>query len=302
MIPSLVLNTLRAYVRHVPGSVGKSLLAGRLLNRCLEQYPVTGCARTRYGAVFSVDTSDFIQRFLYLFGVWEPHLTAWMRRRLVPGDTFVDVGANIGYFTVLASRLVGPSGHVVAIEASPHFHQALADNLRVNGCGNVRSVNIAVGDNATCLTFYLENAANLGATTIVRPHTVQSSFEMQAQTLPQILTPAELTRARLIKIDVEGAEGAVIAGLTPLLNQLRPEAELVIEVTPGRLAKLGRSVDDLLDPLFAHGFHLYRLTNDYSAASYPAALRRPAVPLRWRRQVTEMSDLVFSRIDADKLT
>ncbi|MEU4234335.1 FkbM family methyltransferase [Nonomuraea sp. NPDC026600] len=302
MISTPALSALRAYIRHAPGRLGKAALVERTLNQRLEQRPVTTTARTRFGAVFPVTTSDLIQRYLYLFGIWEPHLTAWLRRRLHPGDTFIDVGANIGYFTVLASRLVGPSGHVVAIEACPQFHQALTQNLRANRCGNVRSLNTAVYDTATCLTFYLEHATNLGATTIIRPRTAQSSFAIQAQTLPQILTDTELTQARLIKIDVEGAEGAAVRGLTPLLDRLRPDAEFIIEVTPRRLAKLGHSIDDILQPLRAHGFHPYRLANDYTASSYSAALRRPALPTRWHQPITEMSDLVFSRIDADTLT
>ncbi|GAA3225146.1 FkbM family methyltransferase [Nonomuraea helvata] len=302
MISTPMLSALRAYVRHAPGRLGKAALVERTLDRVLEQRPVTITARTRFGAVFPLTTSDLIQRYVYLFGVWEPHLTAWLCHRLRPGDTFIDVGANIGYFTVLASRLVGPAGHVVAVEACPQFHQALTQNLSANGCGNVRSVNTAVYDTATRLTLYLEDAANLGATTIIRPHTAQSSFAIQARTLPQILTDTELTQARLIKIDVEGAEGAAVRGLTPLLDRLRPDAELIIEVTPRRLAKLGHSINDILQPLLAHGFHLYRLANDYTASSYPAALRRPAVPTRWHQPILEMSDLVFSRIDADSLT
>ncbi|MFE2684477.1 hypothetical protein [Streptomyces mirabilis] len=74
-----------------------------------------------------------------------------------------------------------------------------------------------------------------------------------------------------------------------------------MEVTPRTLAKQGQTVDDVLGPLLDHGFHPYRLTNDYAAASYPAALRRPVPPIRWHRPVTEMSDLVFSRCDAETL-
>ncbi|SCF63177.1 hypothetical protein GA0115259_100393 [Streptomyces sp. MnatMP-M17] len=71
--------------------------------------------RSRFGARFAVDTQDLIQRYIYLFGVWEPHMTRWLRGRLEPGDTFVDVGANIGYYSVLASQLVGDGVKVVAI-------------------------------------------------------------------------------------------------------------------------------------------------------------------------------------------
>ncbi|MGW4981618.1 FkbM family methyltransferase [Streptomyces mirabilis] len=301
MIPAPLLHTLRAYVRHAPGLLGKPWLAGHLSDY-LKHHPLTATARTRDGAVYPVVTGDVIQRYLWLFGVWEPHLTAWMRSRLAPGDLVVDAGAHTGYFTVLASRLVGPSGRVVAIEPSPAFHQALTANIAANGCSNnVRTVNAAVSDTPGRVTFYLERATNLGGTTAVRPRTVEASFEADAAPLPTLLTEKELTAARLIKIDVEGGEAAALRGLAPVLKGLRDDVELVVEVTPRTLAKQGRTVDDVLGPLLDHGFHTYRLANDYAAAGYPASLRRPAPPVRWRGPVTEMSDLVFSRLDVETL-
>ncbi|MFD8005663.1 FkbM family methyltransferase, partial [Streptomyces mirabilis] len=277
MIPPPLLHTLRAYVRHAPGLLGNPYLAGQLSDY-LKQHPLTATARTHDGAVYPVVTGDVIQRYLWLFGVWEPHLTAWMSSRLAPGDLVVDAGAHTGYFTLLASRLVGPTGRVVAIEPSPAFHQALTANITANGRGNVRTINAAVSDAPGRLTFYLERATNLGGTTSVRPRTVEASFEADTAPLPTLLTEEELTAARLIKIDVEGGEAAAVRGLTPVLNGLRDDVELVVEVTPRTLAKQGRSVDDVLGPLLDHGFHAYRLANDYAAASYPAALRRAGGP------------------------
>ncbi|MGW0844240.1 FkbM family methyltransferase [Streptomyces sp. NPDC002787] len=300
MIPPPLLRALRAYVRYAPGRLGKPQMATRLSDH-LKHHPLTATARTGDGAVFPVVTSDVIQRYLWLFGAWEPHLTAWMRARLTPGDLVVDAGAHTGYFTVLASRLVGPTGRVVAIEPSPAFHRALTANLAANGCANVRTVNAAVSDFAGRMTFYLERSTNLGGTTTVRPRTVEASFEADAAPLPHLLTEEELAAARLIKLDVEGGEGAAVRGLAPLLPRLSDDAELVIEVTPRLLAKQGQAVDDVLGPLCEHGFHVYRLANDYAAGSYPAALARPAPAIRWHGPVTEMSDLVLSRTDAATL-
>jgi hypothetical protein len=139
VIPPFALRALRAYVRHAPGCLGKPRLAGHLSEH-LKQHPLTTTARTRTGTVFPVATSDVIQRYLWLFGTWEPHLTAWMRSRITPGDLVIDVGAHTGYFTLLASQLVGPTGSVVAIEPSPAFHQILTANIQTNGCANVRTI------------------------------------------------------------------------------------------------------------------------------------------------------------------
>ncbi|WP_079150619.1 FkbM family methyltransferase [Streptomyces hygroscopicus] len=293
----------REYVRHAPWSAGKRALVERHLNAALRDRPLHRMARTRFGATFAVDTQDLIQRYLYLFGVWEPHMTRWLQRRLQPGDVFVDVGANIGYYSVLASRLVGRNGKVVSVEASPAFHRILLRHAQRNGCANIRAVNAAVSDRDELLTFILASSRNMGANSIV-PYDgpAESTFQIAARPLPALLTEEEITRARVIKIDVEGAEGGVVRGLLPLLSRVRPDAELTVEVTPQRMAELGESVDDLLDAVRAHGFHVYHLANDYAAGSYPDALRRaPKVPVRRRGPVTEESDLVFSRVDAETL-
>ncbi|MFD8097790.1 FkbM family methyltransferase [Streptomyces malaysiensis] len=293
----------REYVRHAPWSAGKRALVENHLNAALRDRPLHRLARTRFGATFAVDTQDLIQRYLYLFGVWEPHMTRWLQRRLKPGDVFVDVGANIGYYSVLASRLVGGSGKVVAVEASPTFLGLLQRHARRNGCANIRTVNAAVSDREELLTFILASSRNMGANSVV-PYDgpAESTFEIAARPLPDLLTEDEIAQARVIKVDVEGAEGGVVRGLVPLLDRLRPDAELTVEVTPQRMAELGDSVEELLAALTGHGFHVYRLTNDYAAGSYPDALRRaPEVPVRWRGPVAEESDLVFSRVDAESL-
>ncbi|MEU2354584.1 hypothetical protein ABZ599_16715 [Streptomyces misionensis] len=130
---------------------------------------------------------------------------------------------------------------------------------------------------------------------------MEASFDADAAPLPQLLTKAELATARLIKLDVEGGEAAAVRGLAPLVPRLRDDAELVIEVTPKLLAKQDQVVDDVLGPLCEHGFNVYRLANDYAAATYPAALAKPAPAVQWNGPVTEMTDLVLSRTDADTL-
>ncbi|MBC3842978.1 FkbM family methyltransferase [Streptacidiphilus sp. 4-A2] len=224
--------------------------------------------------------------------------------RLSHGDTFVDVGANIGYDSILASRLVGAAGRVVSIEASPEFHRKVLHQARLNRAGNVRAINAAVSDRRRPLTFVLASSHNMGENSAV-PYDgpAESTFTIDAAPLPELLGSDELANARVIKIDVEGAEGGVIRGLAPALGKLRPDAEIAIEVTPERMAKLGDSIEELLETMEGSGFHAYRIVNDYSAESYPPALHRaPSVPTRWRQPLIGENDLVFSRIDADALT
>lgn len=293
----------RRYVRDAPVSFGKATLAGRVLNRHLREHPRRRVTETGFGTRVAIDTQDLIQRYLYLFGVWEPYMTGFLQRRLRPGDTYVDVGANIGYFSLLAAQLVGDEGRVVAVEASPVFHRSLLRNVALNGCANIRAINGAVSDTEEILKFVLASSANMGANSIVPfDGPAESTFEIAARPLPDLLTEEEIARARVIKIDVEGAEGSVIRGMAPMLSRLRPDAEITVEVTPERMAQLGDSADELMQTMRAHGFHPYQLVNGYAPESYVAALHGAArVPERLRGSVIGESDLIFSRIDSDTL-
>ena len=302
MPASTLARLLRAYVRHAPGTVGKAQLVDRFLDDHLRTRPLHTAARLRSGDLVTLTTSDVIQRYQYLFGEWEPNLSAFLRDRLRPGDTFIDVGAHRGAFSLLASHAVGPTGRVVAIEPTPQFHDDLTSAATANHRANIRTVRAAASDLTGTLTLYLEDPANLGHTTAIRPRHVHTTFHVSAAPLTELLGQAELDTARVIKIDVEGAEAAAVRGLLPALPHLREDVELVVEVTPKLLAKQGESAAGIIDALHDHGFHPYTLTNDYDPATYPQAMLRPKSPVRCTETPEHMTDLVFSRTDADRLT
>ncbi|MBZ4015844.1 FkbM family methyltransferase [Streptomyces purpurogeneiscleroticus] len=268
MIPALIQmkrDVARWYVRYAPGVVGKSTVLDKCLNAELRDHPVVRQARNRVGA---------------------PHF-----------------GANIGYYSLFALHLVGESGKVVSIEAYPRFHSVLVDQAEANNRTNLRAVNAAISDRDDVLTFVLASSRNMEANSIV-PYAseAKSTFEAQARRLPDVLTAEGIAKARVIKVDVEGAEGAAVRGLEPVLDQLRPDVELAIEVTPHRMTELGHSAEEQPETFMKRGFNVYRPANDYAAGSFSAALHRGAqTPIRWRGQVTDESELIFSRVDAEEL-
>jgi FkbM family methyltransferase len=289
----------RWYVRYAPGHLGKPPIS-RQVDLALQATPRRFVTTTRFGASVAGTSTDLLQRYLYEFGVWEPNLTAWISGRLKPGDVFVDVGANIGYFTLLAARLVRPGGHVVAVEASPSIFASLRSNLERNLAENVRSVQVAAADAPQRLPVWRSDPTNLGATTTVYSHGLHWEAEVNALPLTEILTPAEASRARLIKIDVEGFEAAVVRGLIPMLTSCRDDLEVVVEVNGSRTPP-GDDAEQLVAQLTACGFHVYAIENDYEPDSYVSGQpsRRPQ---RVDQRIGgQPADLVFSRLDADHL-
>jgi FkbM family methyltransferase len=290
----------RLYVRYGPFSAGKRFLWARVIDPYFAWTSHPFVASTIFGMKMTGDAKDIIQQYIYYFGVWEPHITAWVSRRLAPGDTFVDVGANIGYYSLLASRLVGEAGTVVAIEASPKTFGDLLINLKLNGVYNVRAINVAASESAGTAKIYRGHEHHTGLTTTLEGRGFDLECEVHAAPLSAILKPEELQGARLVKIDVEGAECSVVAGMASLIRKGRPDVEIIIEVCPELLMLQGKTPNDVLRPFLDAGYHAYRLDNDYSPQAY-ISVHREKRPHRICTPIQETVDLVLSRQDAKYL-
>jgi FkbM family methyltransferase len=260
--------------------------------------------QTSAGNRFMCRLPDLIQLYLWLFDIWEPDLTEFIQRRLAPGDGFIDVGANIGYFTALAARRVGRDGDVIAIEASPNIFARLSQTLAMNAdCQGVRSINKAAAATTGAIDMFAGPEHNIGLTTTVRRRGMARHATIEAMPLDDLLEPAEVRRARLIKIDVEGGEDAVLAGMSAILRDGRPDLEVLVELSPLWWSDPGKRPIDVLRPLLDQGFHIYEIDNDYWPWRYlwPGCARRPRRCQRDLTQRVKRLDLVFSREDTDDL-
>ena len=283
----------RAWIRYSPIPIGKPWLWQTFHWR----YRDFSC-RTKFGGRISGNTEDLIQRHLYYFGTWEPDITDWISATLRPGDCFVDIGANIGHYSLLASRIVGADGRVVAVEAAQSIHSILDRHVAMNGRRNIRTVQAAASAERGVLRLFPGSRDNIGKTTTVArsgESIVSNSIEVPALPLSEILSEDEIRRTRIIKIDVEGAELQVLRGLGPVLGRLRKEAEIVMEISPGLMPDPDRSREEIFAVMKEHGFSASVFDNDYGVDSY---LRRGAgrspVALDGTR-ITAQTDILFSR-------
>ena len=297
--PTTMAMPARWYLRNTPWHQGTRRLSVALdFNQRLRPHRFR--TETRFGFEISGTTEDFVQRYIYVFGVWEPHLTYWIQDRLQPGDTFVDVGANIGYFTLLAAGCIRKQGWCVAIEASPSIFELLKENLELNHVGSrVRTVNLAASDRDGTLTVYGGPSGNLGLTTTVPNHDLRIETTIRAMPLKDILTEGEIAAARLIKIDVEGLEGPVVRGLLPILGACREDLEIVLEVN-GQATPEGERTSDIVRELADLGFHTYEFVNNDEKDAYLKAIKAPQRPRRIDEdaEFDHETNLIFSRVDA----
>ena len=186
----------------------------------------------RYGC----DLRNVIAREACLTGRTAPAETAVVRASLPAGGTFVDVGANWGYFTLAGAHAVGPAGRVVALEPDPRVHAELCANVARNGIGNVAVLAVAASDRGgeAVLRGYAEADRNRGVSSLVAaPAGDAPSFTVRTAPLDDLLDEQGIDSVDLVKIDVEGAEELVVRGRVRGLAAGRYRRVLV-ELHPGQ--------------------------------------------------------------------
>ena len=163
--------------------------------------------------------NDYIGRSILELKSYEPHVTTVIRRTLKEGDVFLDIGANIGYFTMLASSLVKASGKVIAFEPNPQNLQLIYSSLLESHVENVAIYPYAVSDAATILRF--TTVGSNGGVVTKHSRDQRHYLLVPSVVLDEILRN-EL-RIDLVKIDIEAHEPAAIKGMEGLIKKLRPK-------------------------------------------------------------------------------
>ena len=200
-----------------------------------------------------VDENDYLG--LTIMRVYEPDVTAFLHRIVKPGDRLVDVGANIGYFTVLMAKLAGPHGKVMAFEPEPSNFDLLTTNVRCNGYANVELRRAAVSDLAGETTLFLseENPGD---------HRLGVDTDRSRLIVPACTLDVELAGSwrplRLVKIDTQGSEFAVLRGAARLLSESQ-HLTIVLEYSPSDLERAREEPVAMLRFLAGHGLQPFQL-------------------------------------------
>lgn len=221
-----------------------------------------------YDPSFIADVNT--QAVLRHYGTCEPEVMNLMVRVLREGDVAIDVGANIGFFTIVMSKLVGPTGHVLAFEPGPQNNHKLAANLLLNKCGNVNVQKSPLWSEETTVTLYLSNDSGLDS--LAPCEQTVSSIEMRAAVLDSYCRSRV---PRLIKIDAEGSEEHILRGAEAVLDRDVPF--ITCELNEAMLARLGSSERSLRHFMGYHGYSTFLLRPDGSIPVHvpPATTLKP---------------------------
>lgn len=239
----------------------------------------------RDGFTFVVQPVTPVGWNVLLFGSYEPELRAIFRAAVPEGGVAVDVGANVGWHSLLMARLAGPSGRLVAVEPNPSVRAKLIDNLVANRLENVIVIPFAISAAEGWFRFHGPPAADgsSGSGHLLSRDALptSASFDVETRRLDTVLAEAGVGRLDLMKIDVEGFEWPVLQGAENSIERFRPQ--VVFEYNE-EYASRGGATPAIFEDFFRR--HRYRLAvmgrsgaRSLTAEAWPSSGDIWAVPL-----------------------
>jgi FkbM family methyltransferase len=215
---------------------------------------IVAIATLSNGDHIQVVWNDFIGQEIYYHGCYEPETVAMIEGSLRAGSVFLDIGAHVGQYSVIAARKVGLGGAVHAFEPDSDTFRLLSKN--VAAMANVHANQIALSDRDGTATFYLADTTHIGFNSLRKPHecATERTCSVTVQTLDRYLAEHGISHVDFIKMDVEGGELNVLSGATHLLDVSKPA--VLLEFNPKALGQFGHTCEDLETFLRRRGYDL----------------------------------------------
>lgn len=209
-----------------------------------------------HGSFFmSLNPTEHIQQQLFWYGHYEKEIGDLLKRIVKPNNVFVDLGANIGYFSLLVAH-ISPTSSVISFEPVTDLYQRMNDNIALNRIKNIKTVNAAVGEINEEKELFVSAADNLGMSSFHKPENYSGNKDkVEVVTLDDWSKIAGLSQIDIIKLDIEGSELAALRGMKEILKEQKPV--LIVEINPETLSRFGLTpyrISDFLSDLNFQGF------------------------------------------------
>ncbi len=208
------------------------------------------------GHIIHLDPEDSLR--LSTRGYYEPFVIDIAQKYLKQGDIVLDIGANIGYFTLTFAKIVGPTGKVYAFEPNSENMNILKKNVEVNGYTNVIFIEKAVSNKNGKLRLYLSDDSSTRHSVHKNEYCGSSFIEIDAVKLDDFFDVGQ--KVHFIKLDVEGAEFDALQGMSRLLGD-NEKISMITEFTPTFLQNVNVNPGIFIDFLQKEGFQIYHANN-----------------------------------------
>jgi FkbM family methyltransferase len=203
---------------------------------------------------FWLDPASYLGLTVLEHRIYEPDMLAVVKHFVPDGGTFVDVGANEGYFSVVAARAAGATGRVLAVEPQHRLHAVLRKNFDLNRCSRTELAPYAVSDQPGEAALHLTPGVNNSASSLIRPTRYPLARQtVQCLTLADIFCRHSVDTCDLLKIDIEGWEYEAVLGSPDLFRSGRVKA-LALELHPPLLLRRGLDSAKITDFLAECGY------------------------------------------------
>jgi FkbM family methyltransferase len=220
------------------------------------------------GIKIRLDLYDWLPQLMFVWGGIEFEATACFRHLLKPGMVFVDVGANIGYYSLMASKLVGSNGKVFSFEPWSRNRSLLEENIKLNNLSNITIIPKALSNEESDSTkIYLPVDDNCGMPSLkkLNEENYTGDFELTSTTTFQdFLNTFKPGNIDVIKIDVEGSELNVLKGMSGSLADKNFNPVILLELIEFSLSNFSTSVKEIIDYLAGFGFKAYKINNFFN--------------------------------------
>jgi len=214
-----------------------------------------------------LNLEDWIQQQIYFLGEYEKNEIDYLYAHLKKGDIFIDLGGNIGLFSLNASKIVGDEGKIYAFEAFTPNYNHFRKHIDINHFNNIKLEHLAVADKKGFIEIlYDETYHNVGmASSFLQEYTAKEKVE--SISLDEYAKQQQISRIDLIKIDIEGGEYSALTGMREILMHYRPK--ILIEINNIALKSSNRSEEELVSLLTEKGYRKIKIVsktdNSYNA-------------------------------------
>lgn len=206
--------------------------------------------------------NEDVGRSIHFGGQYEPAETRYLAKNITAGSVCVDIGANVGYFTMLMAQAAS-AGSVHAFEPIPLNAALLRASVGINGFTNISVNQCAVGDHKGNISFAQSSDSAYSSLRDTERKPIDRTLSVPIITLDDYLDRAGIYRIDVLKADVEGAEGLVVAGASRLLsNEARRPRIVLLELFEENLQVFGSSVKELVDDMQGFGYRPYVITDE----------------------------------------
>jgi FkbM family methyltransferase len=225
---------------------------------------------TQLGFEVLADPGDYVSKLLLRDEIYEAPETDLVTRLVREGDTCIDAGCHIGYYSCLFAKLVGDKGHVYSFDANPLACLNTRRNLSLNGFSCADVIHAALADTEDKLSFHISTDDQTGLSSLGPIPTSKESIFVPCLRLETFMNARKIDTVRLLKIDVEGAEEILLRGLGPFLS-MRVIDYILVECFDERLKLLDTSTDRIANILESAGYTPWEYGIEAAAGWSPAA-------------------------------